>query len=71
MKKLICPVCNSHLIYHRKDDGELIIEIEEDDYIEKENYSDGYTDVYCAKDKSHCIPNQLQQKVIDYVEVNI
>ena len=69
MAKLVCSVCGSTLKYKRIDDGEIIIEIDTDtSIIEKSNWSDGSTEVYCSKDNSHKISPELFDAVQELVE---
>lgn len=75
MSKVCCPVCGGKIIYHRVDDGEYKIEVDNEEHdvsspsiIELENFSDGSTDIYCSVDSSHKISPELWDEIITIVE---
>ena len=66
MFKLTYPICGSNLRYKRIDDGEMILEIFQDETIEElSNQSDGSTEIYCSKDKTHKISRKLQETIMN------
>jgi len=66
--KFKCSVCGSKIRYKRVDDGETILEFDEDGINEIGSVSDGYTQVYCSKDESHKLSSDFIDKVIEAVE---
>ena len=68
-KQLLCPVCGSPIRVKRVDDGESVIEINEEGlWTEIGADSNGYTSVYCSKDEEHDLPEDLKEAALEIWE---
>jgi hypothetical protein len=67
--KYICPVCGSTLMYERRDNAKILVEIVDGIPIERMNKPNGETAVYCTNDCTHDITDELQDAAMIFVEV--
>lgn len=66
--KYECPVCGAKLEHERIDDGIIVNRIKKDgEVVEMGNKSNGGNYVYCSKNKSHDIGQDLVEAVLDLV----
>lgn len=66
--KYVCPVCGSSLMYERRENSKILIEMVDDIPIERMNKPNGETSVYCTNDCTHDITVELQDEVMDLAE---
>lgn len=58
--KFQCPICKSHLEHLRVDDGSHTNKITTDgEVVSIGERSNGYDRIYCSKDESHEIPEDM------------
>ena len=69
MTKIVCPVCGGSILYHRVDDGEMMVRVISDEaYEELGGKVNGYTSVRCEAYPSHIIPDELRNTVIEIAQ---
>lgn len=69
--KICCPVCGSDLIHEIIDDGIRQYKIKDNELIEIYNRSNGEGSVFCENDKTHDIPMNISEELIDFTYKNI
>lgn len=71
--ELSCPVCGSDMVYHRIDDGitRAYIRKNSTGTVELESIhcsNDGSISIYCRRDASHKLSEELKLKIISIAE---
>ena len=73
MKEIKCPVCGSQILFHRRDDCDNYVSLEQNNdgvWMAGEAFSgksNGYTAWECEKDPSH----KLGKELIDWLNKNL
>ena len=64
-KAIKCEICGSNIMIRRVDDGVTLVELLSDGSCKEHgSSSDGYTEVYCSKDKEHRISDEVREASI-------
>lgn len=64
--KYRCQECNGTIMINRIDDAEILCKVDDDgSLIELSSRPNGSITIYCEKNNSHKIPQELQDELID------